>query len=135
VDLEDQVIQTREGFAEKRKVRILFEELHYTADFKPFRVLCISQPLSGSVAKLPERARHRDVFSRPRTSLAECAALLDALALRDTAPLVQAAAEVRELFQCYVVARGFLDHARAKARAPLPARSRPCPAPPACADA
>ena len=40
-------IETKDGFVEKRKVRVLFEELHYNSDYKPFRVLCISQPFQA----------------------------------------------------------------------------------------
>ena len=43
VDLDGGVIETQRGFRERRKVKILNEELHYNGDYKPFRVLCISQ--------------------------------------------------------------------------------------------
>ena len=49
VDLTDGVIETHKGFRERRKIKILHEDLHYNGDYKPFRVLCISlSPSDGS---------------------------------------------------------------------------------------
>ena len=35
------------GFSEPREVRILFEELFYNKQYKPFRVICVECPLEG----------------------------------------------------------------------------------------
>ena len=47
MELEGSVLQTQRGFLERRKVKVLHEDLHYNSDYKPFRVLCISQALEG----------------------------------------------------------------------------------------
>jgi hypothetical protein len=43
------------GFQENRTVQILFEELFYNKDYKPFRVLCIELPLEGGSQKVGRR--------------------------------------------------------------------------------
>lgn len=35
------------GWEKKKEVKIIFEELFYNKEYKPFRVLCISSPLEG----------------------------------------------------------------------------------------
>lgn len=46
----DKKIMTGEGFAAKRTVNILFEEVFYNRQAKSFRVLCIDRPLEGGTA-------------------------------------------------------------------------------------
>jgi len=57
VDLDGGVIETQRGFRERRRVKILHEDLHYNSDYKPFRVLCISQALEGGGRVVEERRR------------------------------------------------------------------------------
>ena len=59
VELEGSVLQTQRGFLERRKVKVLHEDLHYNSDYKPFRVLCISQALEGGGKVVEERRRPR----------------------------------------------------------------------------
>ena len=108
VELEDSVLETQRGFREHRKVRVLHEDLHYNSDFKPFRVLCISQALEGG-GRIVEK-RRRPAREPEARGLDECRTLFLALNVQDIAPLtVRASSAVRDFFLTYrIFAKGYL---------------------------
>ena len=49
-DCIDKMVITKEGFDQKRVAGVLMEEICYSDDFQPYRVLWITFPLVGSVS-------------------------------------------------------------------------------------
>ena len=102
-----------EGWPARRHVKVLFEELFYNDKYKPFRVLCIERPFDGGTE------------SGPAVEDSECDAFLavensaDALKLLlkwpDNAPALEVAQRACDEFnKCYVLVRGFIQHAADK---------------------
>ena len=87
VELEGSVLETQRGFLEHRRVRVLHEDLHYNSDFKPFRVLCISQALEGGSRVVEERRRAAREPEARGSSLEDCRTLFLSLNVQDIAPL------------------------------------------------
>eukprot|EP00288_Rhodomonas_lens_P013241 CAMPEP_0177702076 /NCGR_PEP_ID=MMETSP0484_2-20121128/6949_1 /TAXON_ID=354590 /ORGANISM="Rhodomonas lens, Strain RHODO" /LENGTH=444 /DNA_ID=CAMNT_0019213347 /DNA_START=48 /DNA_END=1378 /DNA_ORIENTATION=+ len=115
LDFEDSVLETKKGFPDKRRVKVLFEELHYNSDFKPFRVLCIEKPLQGgSQVALDAATRRAGGGLEEGKTLQACQALLQSLKLHDLTPLSKARVAIADLFRSYVIAKGYLDHANSK---------------------
>ena len=110
VELEGSVLQTQRGFLERRKVKVLHEDLHYNSDYKPFRVLCISQALEGGGKVVEERRRPARGAEAHGSNLDECRKLFLALDVQDIAPLtVKATSAVRDFFLTYrIFAKGYL---------------------------
>jgi len=112
VDLDDDgVIETQEGFLERRKVKVLNEDLHYNSEYKPFRVLCISQALEGGGRVVEERRRRGGGAAEVQgNNLEECRTAFLALDMQDVSPLTQrAASAVRNFFLTYkIFAKGYL---------------------------
>ena len=52
LDKEHGVLITGRGFRESRSVGIQFEEVFYNADFQPFTIFCIEEPLEGGLSFL-----------------------------------------------------------------------------------
>lgn len=113
VELEDSVIETREGFEEHRRVDVVFEELHYNKSYKPFRVVCLCMPFQGGSRVVRRDAAANDLFSE-RASLAECQKFLDTVSRSSKAPITRAQAQVEEFGRSYVLVKGYLYHARRK---------------------
>jgi hypothetical protein len=117
IELEGSVLQTQRGFRERRKGKVLHEDLHYNSDYKPFRVLCISQALEGggkvvAVHQPGPRGRRqgrRGTQAPPAreaeahgSKLDECRKLFLAIDVQDIAPLiVKATSAVRDFFLTY----------------------------------
>eukprot|EP00960_Hanusia_phi_P045053 757002-Hanusia_phi.AAC.1 len=114
VEVEEGMMETRAGFLDNRRVRILFEELHYNENFKPFRVVCISQPLQGGVRQLDDKRKSRDLQMQADT-LEQCKSFLYALHLVDISPMTRAKTSIREFFHTYrIFAKGYLGHVAPK---------------------
>uniref|UniRef100_A0A7S4UDD0 VPS9 domain-containing protein n=1 Tax=Guillardia theta TaxID=55529 RepID=A0A7S4UDD0_GUITH len=114
VEVEEGMLETRSGFLDNRRVRILFEELHYNENFKPFRVVCISQPLQGGVRPLEDRKRGKDAQAQVDT-MEQCKTFLYALHLVDISPMTRAKTSIREFFHTYrIFAKGYLGHVTPK---------------------
>lgn len=81
---------------------MLHEDLHYNSDYKPFRVLCISQALEGGGKVVEERRRPAREAEAHGSNLDECRKLFLALDVQDIAPLtVKATSAVRDFFLTY----------------------------------
>ena len=110
VDLTDGVIETHKGFRERRKIKILHEDLHYNGDYKPFRVLCISQALEGGKIVEERRRNAKEADATHGSTLEKCRHILHSLDVKDYSPLSQkAASAVRDFFQTYrIFPKGYL---------------------------
>ena len=112
VDLDEGVIETQQGFLERRRVKILHEDLHYNSEYKPFRVLCISQALEGGgrIVKEPSSRRLGALADVQGINLEECRTAFLALDMQDVSPLTQrATSAVRNFFLTYkIFAKGYL---------------------------
>ena len=105
-------VTTGEGFPERRVARILFEELHYNADYQPFKIWVIDAVLDGdpparSVATDGFPAEYSiDAYQRFMASQKETAEVLKEIARR-----------VHEFKSSYLIVKGFTAHAATKVRA------------------
>lgn len=113
VELESSVIETREGFGERRRVDVLFEELHYNCSYRPFRVVCLSLPFQGGSRVVRRDAAANDLFS-DKTSLEECRKFIQTVGKASMASITRAESQVADFGRSYVLVKGYLYHARRK---------------------
>ncbi|PRP81145.1 ankyrin repeat domain-containing protein 27 [Planoprotostelium fungivorum] len=105
VEIQDNHIVSKSGFDRPTRVKILFEELFYNQEYKPFRVLCIETPLVGprpvsSITHFPTE-RSLDICQDFLQSSDE-----NELVLRKIDDLAE------EFNTSYVFVKGFIEHAR-----------------------
>eukprot|EP00743_Colponemidia_sp_Colp-15_P009505 GILK01010393.1.p1 GENE.GILK01010393.1~~GILK01010393.1.p1 ORF type:complete len:582 (-),score=103.01 GILK01010393.1:127-1824(-) len=112
VEIKNNLLQTTNGFAQPRTVRIICEELFYNEDGNCFRVLCIEAPLEGGaeVFKSPDK----DLFRECDTA----EGYIDYLKgfSENQSALKRLDQSVRDFQDVYVMVRGFEYDAGRKVR-------------------
>jgi len=106
VDIEDSLVITKTGYSEKKRVRILFEELFYNKQYKSFRVLCVENPLEGGKKIVVPSDR----LKFPKTkSPSDCEAFLRSFP-ENIIVLSKIVDQAKEFNKTYVFVKGFEEH-------------------------
>eukprot|EP00027_Filamoeba_sp_ATCC50430_P015787 CAMPEP_0168567090 /NCGR_PEP_ID=MMETSP0413-20121227/14801_1 /TAXON_ID=136452 /ORGANISM="Filamoeba nolandi, Strain NC-AS-23-1" /LENGTH=407 /DNA_ID=CAMNT_0008599221 /DNA_START=185 /DNA_END=1408 /DNA_ORIENTATION=+ len=100
------MISTKSGFSEPREVKILFEELFYNKQYKPFRVICIEYPLEGGQRiKVTQDGVRFPSFK----SLSNCISFLKSFP-ENVIVLAKIREQLQEFNNTYVLVKGYESH-------------------------
>eukprot|EP01127_Copromyxa_protea_P002855 TRINITY_DN12788_c0_g1_i1.p1 TRINITY_DN12788_c0_g1~~TRINITY_DN12788_c0_g1_i1.p1 ORF type:complete len:503 (-),score=54.06 TRINITY_DN12788_c0_g1_i1:7-1491(-) len=112
-EIEDQCIVEKEGWEEKRKIRIIDEELFYNQHYKPFKVLLVDQPMMGGTAShLTGYADVPQIMPNPK-DWSSCLEYLRSFPENEIV-LRKIDQNTEQFKQSYVLVKGFEDDAREK---------------------
>jgi hypothetical protein len=130
--LADGCLHTRDGFPEKRQARVLGEELHYNADFQPFKLWSLDGVLDGDPPAPRSSSSGSAKSTTSSTSSSGAASAAASVfpaeydlagyvrymrASRETADALQEVARrAREWQRTYLLVKGYVSHAVAKVR-------------------
>ncbi|KAI0234582.1 hypothetical protein LSAT2_015183 [Lamellibrachia satsuma] len=116
LSLEQNILETGQGFPEKVSARILAEELGYNKDYKPYKILLIDRPLTGEITAVAgkDSSCDRPTMFDLNTSLSECQAFLNSIP--ECQQVVQSDVEqaITSFEKNYMVLKGFLSDAAEK---------------------
>eukprot|EP01125_Pyxidicula_operculata_P017104 TRINITY_DN5955_c0_g1_i1.p1 TRINITY_DN5955_c0_g1~~TRINITY_DN5955_c0_g1_i1.p1 ORF type:complete len:445 (+),score=42.31 TRINITY_DN5955_c0_g1_i1:11-1345(+) len=111
-EIDGDLIKTTKGFPEIRKANIIYEELFYNQEYKPYKVVLINLPLMGGSSKINIQTPGFSPMP-PSKDWDMCMQYLYQFP-ENTIVLRKVNEKIQEFLHTYVIVKGFEAHVRSK---------------------